>query len=694
MMRKKFAAWGKADRRARKAAALMAAVLAGSAVLMAGCEKTPESIINNIISNLPVSAQVETEPAFGMVAATDKLTYGLSSAGLLSYTGRSNGRAACYDWRGVAFVLPVGDGTLGLTTDGKVLAAGEVFAEEVGTVGGGAQSAGSGGSADGTVPQSKAELFKSRIQSRSDIAAICANYDDVFALTRDGHVVSTSEDGGIALIKGIKYITAGGTWFAAADGRGRVYTFGDGAPDVSALAGKELVQLVAGSTAPAEGSESEASGGRVSYLVGVTAGGELISTLAEDPFNGAADCARAFTCPCGGTTYIDKNGVLHSNCKVVVGKEADIQAAASAAGKDGKPAKIQWFSCSGDHAAVSFESGKVLAFGENGYLQCRTGNWQLLPFENSGYIYGISPGTKGSDGKDVRTGDSFTLADGTSGTAVILGDVDCNGSIDGADLELLRAAIAGSTSLSPAAQQAANIVRDSIAPGSIDTADLEQLRYHLQGFTIIDQFIKSDPYRDKVADAERVNGDVSGFMTLDGTNIDAPLMYGADWYYHYHHWTGYSDELGSVYLYYPNLSKNTVITGHNVRRAGLILHDLHKIQDNYAPSYGDYANRLWTLNLWGETGLYEVFSMYEEKPESEKYSSLYYNTNYPLSMEQLDEAKIDRWITYQQDRTQLSYQVDVDTTDRFVTVCTCADLHVESDKGGRLYFFLRRADGH
>ena len=484
MMRKKFAAWGNAGRRARKAAALMAAVLAGSAVLMAGCEKTPESIINNIISNLPVSAQVETEPAFGMVAATDKLTYGLSSAGLLSYTGRSNGRAACYDWRGVAFVLPVGDGTLGLTTDGKVLAAGEVFAEEVGSVGSGAQSAGgaadgtapqsagSGGSADGTAPQSKAELFKSRIQSRSDIAAICANYDDVFALTRDGRVVSTSEDGGIALIKGIKYITARGTWFAAADGRGRVYTFGDGAPDVSALAGKELVQLVAGSSAPAESSESGsgtggsgngesgtggsgASGGRVSYLLGVTADGELISTLAEDPFNGATDCAKAFTCPCGGTTYIDKNGVLHSNCKVVAGKEADIQAAASAAGKDGKPAKIQWFSCSGDHAAVSFESGKVLAFGENGYLQCSTGNWQLLPFENSGYIYGIAPGTKDPAGKEVKTGDSFTLADGTTGTAVILGDVDCNGSINSADLELLRAAIAGSTTLSPAAQQAA-----------------------------------------------------------------------------------------------------------------------------------------------------------------------------------------------------------------------------------------------
>ena len=338
-----------------------------SAAMLGGCEKEPESIIKGLIPDQQKEAHVEAAPSFGMVAATDKLTYGLSSAGLLSYTGRSNGRAACYDWRGVAFVLPFGSGTLGLTTDGKVLAAGTLPDEAAD-----AAEAANGSKAEAVLS------IREQLQSWSGVAAICAGSSNVYGLTEGGRVLSTTHDGRLAMLRGIVQIAAGGEWFVAADNRGCVYSFGDGAPDVSALQGKELVQL-AGGTVPAEAEGGSGSG----YLLGVTKDGTLISTLAGDSFNGAADCARAFTCPCGATTYIDKNGVLHSNCKTVADKTADIQAAADAAGKDGKPAKIQWFSCSGAHAALTLENGKVLSFGENDYRQCSTGGWRLLPFISS-----------------------------------------------------------------------------------------------------------------------------------------------------------------------------------------------------------------------------------------------------------------------------------------------------------------------
>ena len=86
--------------------------------------------------------------------------------------------------------------------------------------------------------------------------------------------------------------------------------------------------------------------------------------------------------------------------------------------------------------------------------------------------------------------------------------------------------------------------------------------------------------------------------------------------------------------------------------------------------------------------------MYEEKPKEPKYTSQYYNTNYPQTMENLSTEQIAKWIAYQQEKTQLDYKVDVDPTDRFITVLTCADLHSESELGGRIYFFLRRVDGH
>ncbi len=628
----------------KKALTAALSLLILTAAFLSGCASGngTGSIAEQLIPEYIKPEPMTLVPAYGMTAALGKLTYGLSSAGLLSYTGRTNGRAACYDWRGIVYVEAFEDYTLGLTEDGRVLIAGTSEA---------------------------AKDAAAKTADWKDLVCVCRNEQAVFGLTGQGRILSTEADARLRLIKGIRLIAAGGRWFAAADGRGVVYTFGEGAPDVSALIGKKLASWAASGT----------------HIAAVTTEGELISTLAGDPLTGSTDCAKVFTCSCGGgcTTYISKDGKLHSSCPQVKDHAADLEAAGGA----------HWFSCSGSHAAVSFESGTVLSFGENDFLQCSTKSWRLLPFSQDGFVYGIAPGTKAPDGSPVKTGDSFTLPGGTSGTAVILGDVDCDGDIDADDLAALTAAIKDASALSPAAKQAANILRDSAKPSSIDRADLDQLSYHLKGFTIIDQFLKADPYLKKVADAERTNKDVGGYITLSGTNIDAPIMYGDDWFYHYHNWKGASDRLGSIYYYYDVPTRNLVITGHNIRR-GLILHDLHKIQDYYAKYYKTFEKRLWTINTWGETGIYEVFSMYEEKPKDPRETSQYYNTNYPQSMEQLSTENIARWIAFQQQKSQLDYQVEVDPSDRFITVLTCADLHAESELGGRLYFFLRRVDGH
>ena len=170
-------------------------------------------------------------------------------------------------------------------------------------------------------------------------------------------------------------------------------------------------------------------------------------------------------------------------------------------------------------------------------------------------------------------------------------------------------------------------------------------------------------------------------------------MYGSDFHYHYYNWKGWKDECGSVYFYYYGPKKNTVISGHNVRW-GSILNHLHVLQDYYAPYYSDCRQRSYYINIWGETGLYEVFSMYEQKPASYSESSLYYNTNYPRSMNRLSEEEILAWIDFQNANTQLDYTLHVDPDDTFVTIVTCSDTHAESDLGGRIYFFLRRVDGH
>ena len=86
--------------------------------------------------------------------------------------------------------------------------------------------------------------------------------------------------------------------------------------------------------------------------------------------------------------------------------------------------------------------------------------------------------------------------------------------------------------------------------------------------------------------------------------------------------------------------------------------------------------------------------MYEEKPANPKESSQNYNCNFPNTMEELNDSEIAEWIEYQQERSELDYQLHVTPNDRFITILTCADQHWESNQGGRIYFFLRMVDGH
>ena len=600
-------------------------------------EPTPEPT-----GDLPVLVPGGTFSVYGMVAVSDKLTYGVSTVGLLSYVGRTNGRADCYDWTNVGYVVTRDGFTAALTTNGHVLVAGSYS-------------------------------LSGATQSWSGIFAIAATNNAIFGLRADGTVLSTN--GSTGSLRGIRHIDASSGYFVAVDSAGSIHTVGS-APDTSALAGRNLIRISAGP----------------SHIVGVTAEGELVSTRANDPLAGRMGCFLAFAGD-NCTAIIDGYDRLYSDCRFLTAAGLPTETAQNGA----KLARIDnaaYFAGCGDHCAVMKTGRQVSAYGDDGFMQCSVGSWRLRPYQSGGYIFGIAPGTRTGSGAVIHTGDSCNLPTGQSGTAVILGDIDMDGQVTQSDIALLRNYLAGKANLSSAQKQAANIIRDSGRPDAVDKADLEQLRYHLLGYTVIDQYLRSFTYRENVASAERTNTDTSGYIAISGTNINAPIMYGDEFYYHYHSPSGASSSNGSIYLYYDHPSQNTVITGHNLRRSGTMLHDLHKIQDRYARNYGTFKNRVWQINLFGETGLYEVFAMYEEKPNDPNRSSLYYNCNYAYTMERMSTQQIADWIQYQVSRTELNYTVQVGTNDRFVTVVTCSDTHAESELGGRIYFFLRRVNGH
>lgn len=606
-------------------------------------EFTPNPTIN--ITSEPTPTAVPTqipivenmlEHREAMVLATEKLSFGLASNGKLSYIGSNEGQAYCYEWSNIVKIAGNSMFTAGLTVEGKICFSGN-------------------------------DKISETVSGWEKIVDIAASDTVLYALTSDGKVYSTDKSADSECA--VKSFSAGSDFLICVHPDGSLSGVGN-VPDLNALLNVQPIAVACGSD----------------FVIAIASDGTIHSTSNIEGVSSLKNIVRVFAY---GDAFaaIDEASILYTNCSMVE-SEKEFQGLKCME-------NVEWFSSSKDHALIMFSDGSVEAFGDNTYLQCKTMDWKLLPYRtDQGYIYGLTVGSTTSDGELLATGDEITLPNGDKGIAIVFGDIDMDGDIDADDLILLKEYVAGSVSLSEAQKHAANVYHNSSDPMKIDKSDIIQLGYHLSGYTEIDQYAKDFRYSVNLAKYENINTDVVGYIKVDKTNIEGPLMYGDNFFYHTHNYAKTPTSRGSLYLYYERPVQNIVITGHNLRVAGIMLNQLHLIQDKYAKEYDKFENRVWYINLFGETHLWEVFSMYEEKPSSPQQSSQYYNCNYPNTMDMMNESEIEEWIEYQQVRSELNYQLNVTHNDRFITILTCADQHWESNQGGRIYFFLRRVDGH
>jgi len=204
------------------------------------------------------------------------------------------------------------------------------------------------------------------------------------------------------------------------------------------------------------------------------------------------------------------------------------------------------------------------------------------------------------------------------------------------------------------------------------------------------------------AEAHKINSDVAGWITIPNTNINYPIMYSAydkakkDFFYNNHDIykksTG-SPGAGSIYSYYGDVTRNIIISGHNMRQSGTMFHELHEIQDNKS-SLTTKANRTFTVKLpgfshWNDAkqSKWEVFALYETK-DDEPTSTLTYNIK-PLSSS--SKSDIEAWIAKQKSRSEVKLDVSVSAGDILMTLVTCGDNYDYSDAQSRLYIFLKCA---
>lgn len=151
-----------------------------------------------------------------------------------------------------------------------------------------------------------------------------------------------------------------------------------------------------------------------------------------------------------------------------------------------------------------------------------------------------------------------------------------------------------------------------------------------------------------------INNDVVGWIIIEGTNINYPILKSSDnEYYLKRDINKNISKSGSIYLDYRNSGfsdKNPIVYGHNMK-SGTMFSELKKI----------YNNELGTevkINIYtpDEYKVYRVFSTYTIKPED-------FRRNMKVSEIQ-NKSKID-------------FNVDVDENDKILTLFTCTDSMLE-----------------
>lgn len=213
-----------------------------------------------------------------------------------------------------------------------------------------------------------------------------------------------------------------------------------------------------------------------------------------------------------------------------------------------------------------------------------------------------------------------------------------------------------------------------------------------------DYSVKADDANaSKIAKAKGINKDTVGWVNIPNTNIDDPILYGANFYYNNRN-IYKNKSLEGVYPYTNRLSRNVVIFGHNLRGSNSGFHQLHHLQEaangRSSCQYGACSRsisslsnwykssdaRTWNISIFGKSK-WEVFAMYEV-PRNEPIATLRNNWN-------TGPANMGRWIEGQLARSEINFGVGVSEKDQIMTIITCGTNYDSATANSRLFVFLK-----
>lgn len=157
---------------------------------------------------------------------------------------------------------------------------------------------------------------------------------------------------------------------------------------------------------------------------------------------------------------------------------------------------------------------------------------------------------------------------------------------------------------------------------------------------------------------KKINKDYVGWLTVDGTSIQYPVVHGHDNdFYLTHNFYKETDHAGAIFMDHRNspnkLNTHTIIYGHNMKDKSMFASLANVLKDDFAE-----GNRI-RFNVQNKTYEWEIFSAYVTRD--------------------VDWMDIDFESTneYQQFLTQLmsksvkSFQTEVNEQDHIITLATC-----------------------
>ena len=153
-----------------------------------------------------------------------------------------------------------------------------------------------------------------------------------------------------------------------------------------------------------------------------------------------------------------------------------------------------------------------------------------------------------------------------------------------------------------------------------------------------------------------------GFIHMDNTNINYPVVHSGDnEYYLTHAFDKTKNSAGWVFMDYRNdpatLSDNTIIYGHG-RVNGTVFGSLNKVLTKSWQNNKD--NYIIWLSTKTENLVWQIFSIYTVEAES-----YYIKANFENDVEK------EKWIKTMKERNQAPQSADVNVNDYFLTLSTC-----------------------